>query len=127
VVVGHRLGTAARCDLVAWLDRGRLRRVGPHAELWTDRGYRTGPAAREPAKRKKFINASTPGPWSTTMNVRAGTGGGCSRGPAAGVPRCSPHLYAEVGRFRKPAVLRLGDCGSSTVGRTPSSVGGRSW
>jgi ATP-binding cassette subfamily B protein len=40
VVVGHRFGTAARCDLVAWLDRGRLRRVGPHAELWADPGYR---------------------------------------------------------------------------------------
>jgi ATP-binding cassette subfamily B protein len=40
VVVGHRLGTAARCDLVAWLDRGRLRRVAPHTELWSDPAYR---------------------------------------------------------------------------------------
>jgi len=40
LVVTHRAATAARADLVAWLDRGRLRGVGPHRALWTDPEYR---------------------------------------------------------------------------------------
>ncbi|WP_232663141.1 ABC transporter transmembrane domain-containing protein [Pseudonocardia sp. TRM90224] len=40
VVVGYRAGTAARCDRVAWLERGRIRRVAPHIELWSDPDYR---------------------------------------------------------------------------------------
>lgn len=40
VVVGHRVGMAARADLVAWVDGGRLRAVGPHRVLWDDPGYR---------------------------------------------------------------------------------------
>ena len=33
--------TAARADLVAWLDRGKLRALRPHHELWADPGYRS--------------------------------------------------------------------------------------
>ena len=40
LVVTHRAGTAARADLVAWLEAGRLRGLGPHGELWTDPAYR---------------------------------------------------------------------------------------
>ncbi|MDT0610559.1 ABC transporter ATP-binding protein [Streptomyces lancefieldiae] len=41
VVVAHRAATAARADTVAWLDGGRVRRVGPHRELWrTEPEYR---------------------------------------------------------------------------------------
>lgn len=40
VVVAHRAGTAARADLVAWLEDGRLRALAPHAELWRDPAYR---------------------------------------------------------------------------------------
>ncbi|WP_167604399.1 ABC transporter ATP-binding protein [Micromonospora auratinigra] len=41
LVVAHRAVTAARCDLVAWLDGGRIRALGPHAHLWaTDPAYR---------------------------------------------------------------------------------------
>ncbi len=40
LVVAHRAGTAARVDLVVWLDGGRVRRVAPHAELWSDPAYR---------------------------------------------------------------------------------------
>ncbi|MGE5132801.1 MAG: ATP-binding cassette domain-containing protein [Gemmatimonadota bacterium] len=49
-IAAHRASTAARADLVAWLDRGRLRACAPHGELWADPGYRavfssgTGPA-----------------------------------------------------------------------------------
>jgi ATP-binding cassette subfamily B protein len=40
LVVAHRISTAARADLVAWIDDGRVRRVAPHAEQWSDPAYR---------------------------------------------------------------------------------------
>ncbi len=40
LIIAHRVATAARTDLVAWLDQGRLRRLGPHTDLWRDPGYR---------------------------------------------------------------------------------------
>ncbi|WP_274031788.1 ATP-binding cassette domain-containing protein [Streptomyces sp. MMBL 11-1] len=41
IVVAHRAATAARADTVAWLDGGRVRRTGPHRELWrTEPDYR---------------------------------------------------------------------------------------
>jgi len=40
LIVTHRAATAARADLVVWLDGGRVRAVGPHARLWSEPGYR---------------------------------------------------------------------------------------
>jgi ATP-binding cassette subfamily B protein len=40
LIVTHRAATAARADLVVWLEAGRLRGVGPHARLWCDPDYR---------------------------------------------------------------------------------------
>jgi ATP-binding cassette, subfamily B, bacterial len=40
LIVAHRATTAARADLVAWLDGGRIRACAPHGELWADREYR---------------------------------------------------------------------------------------
>jgi ATP-binding cassette, subfamily B, bacterial len=40
LVVTHRRSTAARADLVIWLDAGRVRRYAPHDTLWTDPDYR---------------------------------------------------------------------------------------
>lgn len=40
LVVTHRAGTAARADLVAWLDHGRLHGYAAHDVLWRDPGYR---------------------------------------------------------------------------------------
>lgn len=40
VVVAHRPATAARADLVAWLDGGRLRAFAHHEELWARADYR---------------------------------------------------------------------------------------
>ncbi|MFA1549820.1 ABC transporter ATP-binding protein [Actinomadura chokoriensis] len=40
LVVARRPATAARADLVAWLDSGRIRALAPHAELWPDPRYR---------------------------------------------------------------------------------------
>ncbi|MGW2748525.1 ABC transporter ATP-binding protein [Streptomyces sp. NPDC001450] len=40
LLIAHRTATAARADAVAWLDGGRIRAIGPHAELWRDAEYR---------------------------------------------------------------------------------------
>ncbi len=34
LIVTHRPATAARADLVVWLEHGRVRAVAPHADLW---------------------------------------------------------------------------------------------
>ncbi|WP_434448622.1 ABC transporter ATP-binding protein [Lentzea sp. E54] len=40
VVVTHRPATAARADLVVWLEDGRIAGTGTHAQLWDDENYR---------------------------------------------------------------------------------------
>jgi ATP-binding cassette subfamily B protein len=40
LIVTHRAATAARADVVVWLDGGRVRALGPHHLLWTDADYR---------------------------------------------------------------------------------------
>ncbi|MER7582857.1 ABC transporter ATP-binding protein [Kitasatospora sp. NPDC097691] len=40
LVIAHRAAVAARADLVAWLDAGRLRALAPHATLLTHPDYR---------------------------------------------------------------------------------------
>ncbi|MFJ9722155.1 ABC transporter ATP-binding protein [Streptomyces sp. NPDC101209] len=40
LLIAHRAATAARADAVAWLDGGRVRAVGRHAELWREAEYR---------------------------------------------------------------------------------------
>ncbi|MGH8903947.1 MAG: ABC transporter ATP-binding protein [Egibacteraceae bacterium] len=47
LVVAHRAATAARADLVAWLDAGRIRALAPHMVLWSDPSYRAVFAPRE--------------------------------------------------------------------------------
>ncbi|MEN8655173.1 ABC transporter ATP-binding protein [Streptomyces sp. 21So2-11] len=40
VLIAHRVSTAARADLVAWIEDGRIRAVGPHPTLWENAEYR---------------------------------------------------------------------------------------
>lgn len=40
LIVTHRAATAARADLVVWLDGGRLQAIGPHEQLWESAEYR---------------------------------------------------------------------------------------
>jgi ATP-binding cassette, subfamily B, bacterial len=40
LIISSRATTAARADLVAWLEGGELRALAPHDELWPDPGYR---------------------------------------------------------------------------------------
>lgn len=53
VVIAHRVSTAARSDLVAWLDGGRIRAVRPHHELWRQPAYRELFAAETPHAQEK--------------------------------------------------------------------------
>jgi ATP-binding cassette subfamily B protein len=41
LIIAHRAATAARADLVAWLDAGKLRGLQPHHELWHNPRYRS--------------------------------------------------------------------------------------
>jgi ATP-binding cassette subfamily B protein len=40
LVIAHRASSAARADLVAWIDGGRVRSLAPHEVLWLDADYR---------------------------------------------------------------------------------------
>lgn len=40
LIVTHRAATAARADVVVWLDGGRVRAVGNHHHLWSEPEYR---------------------------------------------------------------------------------------
>lgn len=40
LIIAHRASTAARADLVAWLDGGGLRALDTHERLWADASYR---------------------------------------------------------------------------------------
>lgn len=40
LIVTHRPATAARADLVVWLEAGRVRAAGRHEQLWDDPAYR---------------------------------------------------------------------------------------
>ena len=50
IIIAHRAATAARADLVVWLDGGRIRATGPHEVLWRDPGYRAAFQLAEPAR-----------------------------------------------------------------------------
>ena len=47
LITTHRAATAARADLVAWLDGGKLHPLRPHRELWQDPRYRAVFLGRE--------------------------------------------------------------------------------
>jgi ATP-binding cassette, subfamily B, bacterial len=61
LVVAHRVATAARADLVAWLEDGRIRAVGPHHVLW----------AAEPAYRAVFAAMAQAGEQKPQVDEEA--------------------------------------------------------
>ncbi|WP_314220025.1 ABC transporter ATP-binding protein [Streptomyces zaehneri] len=67
LVVAHRASTAARADMVAWLDGGRVRAVGTHERLWRTAGYRAvfGTAEEAGAGARTGATAdATAGAWT---------------------------------------------------------------
>ncbi|MFI7498209.1 ABC transporter ATP-binding protein [Streptomyces sp. NPDC049687] len=73
VVVAHRPSTAARADLVAWLDGGRVRALAPHAALWCLPEYR---AVFEPPCAEADLPGPAPEPIHEPVRepVREGEG-----------------------------------------------------
>ena len=85
VVVAHRASTAGHADLVAWIDAGRVRAIGTHAELWRDPAYRSlwqpgGAAAlpHRPHHRRRLVDWLTrrPEPESRPAAVETSVTGG---------------------------------------------------
>lgn len=63
LIVAHRLSSAARCDLVVWLEEGRVRATGTHEALWRSEEYRAlfaPPEATEPAAPDLAPAAASP-------------------------------------------------------------------
>ncbi|MGW7441257.1 ABC transporter ATP-binding protein [Streptomyces sp. NPDC054849] len=84
IVVAHRLSSAARADLVVWLEEGRMRAVGTHAELWRS----------DPAYRSVFAAAArtgTEGEAATEATRRAAAGSEADDRP-------TPPTKQEAGR-----------------------------
>ncbi|XVQ82179.1 ABC transporter ATP-binding protein [Microbispora siamensis] len=75
LVVAHRAATAARADLVVWLEGGRVRAKGIHRELWQDPAYRTLFAA-EPEPPADARAVRTEGGRVTPMPPGGEAGGG---------------------------------------------------
>lgn len=64
IIVAHRASTAARADLVVWLDGGGIRARAPHAQLWHDPRYRALFEAHDEAEPPRdavaFVNGGPP-------------------------------------------------------------------
>ncbi|MFI8453526.1 ATP-binding cassette domain-containing protein [Streptomyces erythrochromogenes] len=87
VVVAHRLSSAVRADLVVWLEDGRMRAAGTHAELWR----------RDPAYRAVFASdvPDAPEAADTATDTVRDTDAGAEAG-ADGRP--APPRKQEAGR-----------------------------
>ncbi|MEU2078092.1 ABC transporter ATP-binding protein [Streptomyces sp. NPDC013489] len=81
LIVAHRVSTAARADLVVWLEAGRVRRSGPHSLLWEEPEYRAVFSA-EAAQGTQGAEAThdtgaaqaTPAPLADAPPATAGSG-----------------------------------------------------
>ncbi|MFD3519056.1 ABC transporter transmembrane domain-containing protein [Streptomyces sp. NPDC058653] len=99
LVVAHRLSSAARSDLVIWLENGRVRATGPHEELWGSDDYRALFAA--PSEPSRPGAAVGPGGTGTV-----GTGPTADGAPAVGaesaVAGLAPPRNADGGHTPAP-------------------------
>jgi ABC-type multidrug transport system fused ATPase/permease subunit len=81
LVVAHRAMTAARADVVAWLDAGRLRGFAPHGVLWADRS-----TARRSVTSHETVSsgvAPTEGPGARETHETVSSGVAPTEGPGA--------------------------------------------
>ncbi|MCZ4081557.1 ATP-binding cassette domain-containing protein [Streptomyces antarcticus] len=97
IVVAHRISSAARADLVVWLEDGRVRGTGGHAALWRDPAYRAvfaapadtetaaGPEAGAETGAAGEPSASA-GPSVRKTEGAPGAGPGTAPRPAVGEP-----------------------------------------
>ncbi|MFC6081843.1 ABC transporter ATP-binding protein [Sphaerisporangium aureirubrum] len=71
LIVAHRATTAARADLVVWLDEGRVRAQGPHDVLWQDPAYRAIFEVAESSPADQPSGATLPEPGSVVTPFEA--------------------------------------------------------
>ncbi|MFJ2931149.1 ATP-binding cassette domain-containing protein [Streptomyces sp. NPDC087219] len=82
LIVAHRVSTAARADLVVWMEAGRVRRSGPHSLLWEEPEYRAVfTAEARPAHAPRWSSGpeaspETAGSGALPSSVVPGTGAG---------------------------------------------------
>ncbi|WP_435971462.1 ABC transporter ATP-binding protein [Streptomyces sp. Qhu_M48] len=69
LIVAHRVSTAARADLVVWMEAGRVRRSGPHSLLWEEPEYRAVFTAEAPPADARRSSA---GPDALPRSVGSG-------------------------------------------------------
>ncbi|WP_411104735.1 ATP-binding cassette domain-containing protein [Streptomyces sp. cmx-4-9] len=94
LVVAHRISSAARADLVVWLEAGRIRATGPHTQLWQDPDYRAVFAAGAAAESTAVAAGAAGGPGAT---VPGGAGAPAGEAVPLGAPRGSaPEAPAAV-------------------------------
>ncbi|MFE9258130.1 ATP-binding cassette domain-containing protein [Streptomyces sp. NPDC006879] len=80
LLVAHRLSTAARSDLVIWLEDGRVRASGPHHLLWArEPDYRGVFAARTPHGEPEQDPSSATGQGAVDPTEPVGTSPGVGR------------------------------------------------
>ncbi|MDJ0385039.1 ATP-binding cassette domain-containing protein [Streptomyces sp. G-G2] len=148
LVIAHRISSAARADLVIWLEEGRVRATGPHATLWQDPAYRAvfapppehapreqAPpehAAREPESAAREPESAAREPESAARERRAepapvrAAAHTPPRAPEAGPgpsPEPGPPRGAEAGRGAWGRVAREGRAFLRGRGRVLGALG----
>ncbi|MGW1940369.1 ATP-binding cassette domain-containing protein [Streptomyces goshikiensis] len=114
LVVAHRISSAARADLVVWLDAGRVRATGPHAELWRDPAYRavfaTGTDPADPpntqpaaASGTSAAPAATPTRGPDPESAAASALAAAPAPPAAGRPGAQRNTGSDAATSAAPA------------------------
>nr|WP_078890113.1 ABC transporter ATP-binding protein [Streptomyces sp. NBRC 110468] len=114
LVVAHRASTAARADTVAWLDAGRVRAVGPHAQLWRRPEYRAvfGTTAGGGARAEAGAGAGA----VTEAGTGAGSGARTEAGAGSGA-------RTEAGTGAGPGARTEAEAGTRAATRTETGAG----
>ena len=118
LLVTHRASTAARADLVVWLDGGRVRAVGRHDELWRRAAYRSvfgtgGAGTGGTSACDTSTGASTSAGGASTSAGGTGTGTGTGNG-----------VTSVGGAGTGNGVTGAGNTGTSTSTRTGTGITG---
>ncbi|MFD4147396.1 ATP-binding cassette domain-containing protein, partial [Streptomyces goshikiensis] len=113
LVVAHRISAASRADLVVWLDAGRVRATGPHAELWRDPAYRAVfGAGAEPGGGREAEPAAATSALATAPAPEP---------PAAGGPDAQRNAGSDAATGAAPAWAEgTGSGPAATPGRAPA-------
>ncbi|MET8161306.1 ABC transporter ATP-binding protein [Sphaerisporangium sp. NPDC005289] len=128
VIVAHRATTAARADLVVWLEDGRIRGRGSHETLWRDPAYRAvfqtpDPAASRDEATRPAATPASPEDIPRPAPTPASPGGIPSHATVARAADDAPHPAATAaasGRHGMPG--RPSGAGPSSASRGAEGV-----